>query len=89
MTTLSDSVAECEVLGIISGTIQSKTRPSLRPWSPNFPSLYTQHMQDEKHRAYQRVGFDVCFNSLIEEKKGRKENGEGDGEGEGRKMEKQ
>lgn len=36
-------------------------------------------MQCEKYRAYQRVGFDVCFNSLIEEKKGRKENGRGGG----------
>lgn len=45
-------------------------------------------MQNEKHRAYQRVGFDVCFNSLIEEKKGRKENGGGAwGRRKGEKME--
>lgn len=38
-------------------------------------------MQYEKYKAYQRVGIDVCFNSLIEEKKGRKENGRGEEEG--------
>lgn len=81
MTLLSDTVAlaECDILGI---RVSPRAGPGTVP-APEVQlsrSVYTQHhsIKDTGHTkglVLYLIYFSVCFNSLIEGKKGRKQDG--------------